>query len=1380
MHPEASQAKFTASAEMIDGQIIDITALANWVVDSPFGLKMDDIAAPVSAGEFSTTGLGSRTITIGYAGKSASAGLVIAASKLVSIEIKPKGDNTRIYLVQDFVATGVFSDRSTKDLTVEAKWTSSDQAIAEILNDSEKSGQLRLKKAGHVKISAQFGEEVGAAEVNIPDISMTELRIEPASPYACAGSSTPLTVFGKYADGVEVDMTSAVDWQEVDTDVVQISREAGSKGVAKTSESGATVVKALLPTALGNLSDEVTFLSVDGLSLVKPVGGELFYLESANEISWASCGDTPPSGKLKIEFSDNSGTSFSSLIEIDEKDGKWNWTPASLTEIGRIQISRTSDAAVSAKSQSDFSVRAPFINLTSHNDSPTWAWGSSKIISWGSGGVTGDIVIELSRNNGTSWVELGRTSSGTFNYTAVQAPATSQGILRVKSAALPEIFDMSDGNITISVPTLSVTAPNGGEVLNIDEASTVSWSAPGMPSTATIKIELSKDGGTSWLLVTAAVLNTGSYSFTPVSSHSSDQALIRISAAAEPTITDVSDANFSVVSALGFQTATSTAAESVGTKTVRVSRGSTGTAASVEYAVTAGTAGSPGDFTLADGTLNFGSSDAHKDITVTIADDAVFEPNETIVITLSNPSAGLVLSSIDEHTLTIQDDDALTVQFSTASATKAENASPATYDIVAQMNRASSSNTTVSYTVSGTATGSGTDYSGVTSGTLTFNAGETSKILTLTLVNDSVVEGNETVILTLSNPSQGILGTNQALTLTIQDNDASSISFSSASSNVAENVAGGTATLTVELDQAAVGTVGVSYAVTSGTATGSGTDYTLASGSLSFLNGQLTKNIIVQVHDDNFYDGNETVIVTLSSPTGNAALGATTAHTLTIQDNESSPVITLTSHDSGTTVYTGATNSTDITWTASGTFAPGASIEICLSKNSGSSFSSITSGLSAASGSYSWTPGASDVTAASTALIRVQLAGTNCGDGVVKDTSALAFRIRDPFIAISGPNGGESFVGGESQTISWSAGAMAAGAEIKLELIVGGSVHSTILASIALSSGSTAWTVPNISANNTAKVRATIIDSSPSISDDSDSTFTILTPLAWYRMEGADSVVKDGSNAVTKWKNKITSGLYDLERPSYYCINTWCGSQALTYIDSEANRIPSTSSGYPVIRMNGYGLTTRYPISGRSAWSLVLVMRYANAPAGVDDDGYIHQIPGTSWMYGADFYNAAGADGYWGTTRNYGSQSAVLFGKGVASSAGTTVTSGNVYIEVFSFDGSTNVTRRMNGSNNSYTITNNTAPNLPELESACVLGEPVGDSIFSLGIQTQTYCLNAGYNQYALDGINFQPYYCPNCDFVELRIYDTGLTTPQVQSIECSLATRYGVTVTGC
>ncbi len=109
----------------------------------------------------------------------------------------------------------------------------------------------------------------------------------------------------------------------------------------------------------------------------------------------------------------------------------------------------------------------------------------------------------------------------------------------------------------------------------------------------------------------------------------------------------------------------------------------------------------------------------------------------------------------------------ITIAFNTSSSNGLET----TNSVYLQVNLSeiSTQDVTVNYTVAGTATGNGVDYT-LANGTLTINAGSLNNNITIAnIVNDLIVEGPETVVVTLSNPTNAILGTNTVYTYTIND-----------------------------------------------------------------------------------------------------------------------------------------------------------------------------------------------------------------------------------------------------------------------------------------------------------------------------------------------------------------------------------------------------------------------------------------------------------------------------------------------------------------------------------------------------------------------------------------------------------------------------------
>lgn len=192
-------------------------------------------------------------------------------------------------------------------------------------------------------------------------------------------------------------------------------------------------------------------------------------------------------------------------------------------------------------------------------------------------------------------------------------------------------------------------------------------------------------------------------------------------------------------------------------------------------------------------------------------------------------------------------------------------------------------------TADGTAT-AGTDYTAVTSQTITFagTVGET-QTFTISPTVDTNVEANETLTVNMGNLVTGanntVTITDQA-TVTINDDDEPVVAFTSTSTSNSESTTN--SSIEVNLNQAGVSTATVDYTVT-GTAT-SGTDYTLANGTLTFVAGDVAENISLAIIDDVLIEADETVIIILSNPSG-ASLGTNTVFTYNIENNDAKVTI---------------------------------------------------------------------------------------------------------------------------------------------------------------------------------------------------------------------------------------------------------------------------------------------------------------------------------------------------------------------------------------------------------------------------------------------------------------------------------------------------------
>jgi hypothetical protein len=188
----------------------------------------------------------------------------------------------------------------------------------------------------------------------------------------------------------------------------------------------------------------------------------------------------------------------------------------------------------------------------------------------------------------------------------------------------------------------------------------------------------------------------------------------------------------------------------------------------VNYASSNGTAQAGSDYTSTAGVLTFTPGQTSQTFTVPIINDNLYESTETVFLSLSNANQA-TLGSVNPATLIIVNNDpAPKIEFNYPSYSVAENAGVVI--IATTLNTASALTTTVKFTTSNGTAVAGSDYV-ATSGVLTFAPGQIRQTFSVTIINDALVEPNQTVRLTLSNPTNATLSFTNPVTLTIIDDD---------------------------------------------------------------------------------------------------------------------------------------------------------------------------------------------------------------------------------------------------------------------------------------------------------------------------------------------------------------------------------------------------------------------------------------------------------------------------------------------------------------------------------------------------------------------------------------------------------------------------------
>ena len=375
--------------------------------------------------------------------------------------------------------------------------------------------------------------------------------------------------------------------------------------------------------------------------------------------------------------------------------------------------------------------------------------------------------------------------------------------------------------------------------------------------------------------------------------------------------------------------------------------GSTVFAATVDYATADGTATQPGDYAAASGTLNFATGDTSKTVTVLVNGDSVNEADETFFVNLSAPTNATVSDGQGQGTIT-NDDAAPGVSVNDVTLTEG-NAGTTNAVFSVSLSAASEQTVTVDYaTADGTAT-AGSDYV-ATSGTVTFNPGQTVRTFNVAVNGDTTDEADENFFVNLSNLSNATIGdiTDAQGVGTITDDDAAP-TLSVGDVTVTEGNSGTTsATFNVTLSAASGQTVTVNYATADGTASG-GADYVAAAGSLTFAPGETSKSVNVNVNGDTLDEPNETFFVNLSSPS-NATVSDNQGQG-TITDDDGAAALSV----SDVTLNEGNSGTTTFTFTV--TLAPVSGQTVTVNYATANGTASAGSDYAAASGTLTFAPG---------------------------------------------------------------------------------------------------------------------------------------------------------------------------------------------------------------------------------------------------------------------------------------------------------------------------------------------------------------------------------------------------------------------------------------
>ncbi|HJX65890.1 MAG TPA: Ig-like domain-containing protein [Polyangia bacterium] len=245
---------------------IDVTTMASWSV-------LDNTVATVgnsstTAGQVTGVKAGSTSVTATLSGKTGQATVNVVATQLVSIAVSPPTASVRAGQTYPFQATGTFDNTTTRNITTDVTWTSSDATIATISNAAGSNGVATGVAASStvVTITATMQGKQGTALLTVTERRLVSIQIAPSAAQTInVGDTQPYTVTGVYENGTETTTLAGVVWQSSNTAVATVAANPGGRGgaaagaTARGVAAGTTNITASYTPAGGSaLTDSVS------------------------------------------------------------------------------------------------------------------------------------------------------------------------------------------------------------------------------------------------------------------------------------------------------------------------------------------------------------------------------------------------------------------------------------------------------------------------------------------------------------------------------------------------------------------------------------------------------------------------------------------------------------------------------------------------------------------------------------------------------------------------------------------------------------------------------------------------------------------------------------------------------------------------------------------------------------------------------------------------------------------------------------------------------------------------------------------------------------------------------------------------------------------
>ncbi|WP_133407677.1 beta strand repeat-containing protein [Parashewanella tropica] len=415
--------QFTAKGIYTNQTSEDITNTVVWSSSSEDNVSIDDkgLATGDTEGE-STIQAAMGNIT------SNNAAMTVTAAELTSIQVTPATQSIAKGRSQAFIATGTYTDKSTRNITNSVSWNSSNTDNVTIGEDGTANGVNTGESTIHATEDSVRSND---ATLTVTAAVLTQLQITASANTVIEGNKLQYTATGTYSDNTTANVTSSVSWSSSDTSKATIDPQ----GLASGLDDGTTTISAdlngidsntlnLTITAAQLTSIQITPATVSiAKGLTQQYTAEGTYnngrvVNITDQVTWETDSDTTVTvSSAGLATAVNEGTTVISAVRdgVTSNDSNITVTAATLTQI---QITPATSSIAKGRNQQYTAMGTYTDNSTSNiTNKVSWSSSSIAVATVTPAGLVDGVTVGQTTINAT----MGTVTSNTANVTVTDA-----------------------------------------------------------------------------------------------------------------------------------------------------------------------------------------------------------------------------------------------------------------------------------------------------------------------------------------------------------------------------------------------------------------------------------------------------------------------------------------------------------------------------------------------------------------------------------------------------------------------------------------------------------------------------------------------------------------------------------------------------------------------------------------------------------------------------------------------------------------------------------------------------------------------------------------------------------------------------------------------